>query len=156
MTSFRRHIGPPKTPVPQLSRNGQYSSNGGVHVLWWVFFYIIKGMVMKGKLRLCTCIFKVFLMNTGSNLLIWVLMTSLKVVNKVKFEAEKGMHVDFEMFCRCTVKQNWNSYGFYDIVEMINTGNAECNQENRKFWAKIKRSAGRPWFAGVFSIVLGW
>ena len=25
MMSFRRHICPPKSPVPQLSRNGQYS-----------------------------------------------------------------------------------------------------------------------------------
>ena len=36
--------------------------------------------------------------------IILVLMTSLKVVNKVKFEAWKGMHVHFDMFCVCTLK----------------------------------------------------
>ena len=32
-------------------------------------------------------------------------MTSLKVVNKVKFEAEKRMHFDFDIFCLCLVKK---------------------------------------------------
>ena len=75
----------------------------------------------------------------------------IKSCKQSEIRSRKGKHVDLDMFYLCTLKI-WIGHGFYNIVGKDNTRHGKYMQETRKFWAKIKRRVGRPWFAGECSI----
>ena len=54
MTSFRCHICPPKTPVPQLSRNGQFRYKYTVNTLCTAQYIIIHSCI--SICRACHCV----------------------------------------------------------------------------------------------------